>query len=173
MEKDLNERYKKISQALLNRYYGKDSGVIKSFHNTRFWFIYNNLYRRCTSPKNNRYNLYGARGIKCEWDAFKNFFEDMYSSYLEHCEKFGERNTQIDRIDNDGNYCKSNCRWATLIEQQRNTSRTIIVKTKNGNRSLREWSTENGLKYKSVFYHYRYNKKTVEEIYEYFKNKNL
>ena len=44
----------------------------------------------------------------------------MYESYLEHIKKFGKKNTTIDRIDNDGNYCKENCHWATAKEQSLN-----------------------------------------------------
>lgn len=69
---------------------------------------------RCLNPKAPQYKYYGARGITiCErWNDIENFIADM-----------GEKPTRehsIDRIDVDGHYEPSNCRWATASEQQRN-----------------------------------------------------
>lgn len=79
---------------------------------------------RCHNPKSNDYALYGARGIAvCErWrDSFENFLADMgHKPTARH---------SIDRINNDGNYEPSNCRWATATEQSRNRRcvRSIVI----------------------------------------------
>ncbi len=71
------------------------------------------MKQRCFNVKNHAYQYYGGRGITvCDrWMSYSNFAADM-----------GERphGHSLDRIDNDGNYDPSNCRWATVSEQAAN-----------------------------------------------------
>ena len=75
--------------------------------------IWSGILRRCTNKNVKAYPRYGGRGISvCErWLKFENFYADM-----------GDRpkGLQIDRINNDGNYEPSNCRWATCKENVNN-----------------------------------------------------
>lgn len=89
---------------------------------TRFYNIWGKIKNRCFNKNNNRYYLYGKRGIIIcnKWLKFENFRNDMYDSYLKHCKKFGKKNTSIDRIDGNKNYTPNNCRWATPIIQRHN-----------------------------------------------------
>ena len=89
---------------------------------TRFYHIWQNMKNRCINTKHNAYKHYGERGITVcnRWLKFENFYGDMYESYQLHVKEFGEIQTSIDRIDSDGNYESSNCRWATQKEQNSN-----------------------------------------------------
>lgn len=80
---------------------------------TPAWNTWKDMRQRCNNANNEAFKWYGARGISvCDkWSDFRNFLSDM-----------GEKphGLSIGRIDNDGNYCKENCRWETPIQQSNN-----------------------------------------------------
>lgn len=87
----------------------------------RFKKIYSCMRYRTTNPNYNEYHLYGGRGINSDYyEDFMVFYNELYDSYKEHVDIFGEDNTSLDRIDVNGDYKKENVRWATCKEQANN-----------------------------------------------------
>lgn len=85
------------------------------FRRTRLYNIWVGMRKRCNSKANRAYKWYGGRGIcVCrDWDRFIVFREwAITNGYAD--------NLTIDRIDVNGNYEPSNCRWITIQEQQKN-----------------------------------------------------
>jgi hypothetical protein len=103
----------------------------KLYINTRLYTIYRGILSRCFVKTSNTYQVYGARGITmCDkWkESFENFFNDMHESYVEFANINGAYDTTIDRINVDGNYEPSNCKWATCAEQNMNKRDSIHIK---------------------------------------------
>lgn len=114
-------------------------------HNKRIYRCWDDMIKRCYNPKCNGYHIYGGRGIKVcdEWRTFQNFYdwakENGYTDEL-----------TLDRIDNDGNYEPSNCRWATVKFQNRNKRNNVYVTYKGEKKCLMEWSETLGIKYEPM-----------------------
>lgn len=95
---------------------------------------------RCLNPKSERYPIYGGRGIKvcAEWMTFEGFKKDMLPTYREEL--------TLDRIDVNGNYCKENCRWATIREQSENKTVSNFVTFMGKTMILPRWAEYLGIK---------------------------
>ena len=103
--------------------YHFDNVTTHGMTKTRLYSIWQSMKQRCFDVTHKSYKYYVAKGVVvCDrWkNSFIGFRDDMYSSYLNHVEKYGEKDTTLDRIDVNGNYEPSNCRWATWKEQQAN-----------------------------------------------------
>ena len=84
---------------------------------------WNSMLSRCSCSSSKWWPYYGGRGITvCDrWRDFENFLADMGPR--------PSRKWSIDRIDNDGGYEPSNCRWATQLTQQNNRGNNIRIET--------------------------------------------
>jgi hypothetical protein len=83
---------------------------------TRVYRVWAAMIYRCTNPRDKHWKDYGGRGITvCDrWRKFENFYADMGGP---------PPGLSIDRLNNDGNYCKENCAWRTAAEQAKNKRR--------------------------------------------------
>lgn len=96
----------------------RKSNIIHGMKGTPTYMSWMSMKSRCNNPNNVSYKNYGGRGITvCKrWYNFKNFYEDMGQK---------PNGLSLDRIDNDGNYEPSNCKWSTWVEQNNNKRNTI------------------------------------------------
>ena len=115
-------------------------GALKQYPSE--YSTWHSMRQRCNNPKSTHYPRYGGRGINYDtsWNRFENFILDMGEK--------PEPSMELDRIDNDGNYCKENCRWATRKEQTRNRGgkRATRLYTFNGKTMcIADWAKEIGI----------------------------
>lgn len=111
--------------------YHKQSG-------TRLFWAWQAMKLRCFSPTNKDYKNYGARGITvCErWMDFRQFAEDMGPR---------PKGMLLDRIENNGNYEPSNCRWATPKQSGGNTRKNCWLTFRGETLHASEWARRTGL----------------------------
>jgi len=133
---------------------------------TRFYKIWAQMINRCRNPDSHAYEHYGGRGVDYEWETFSDFKVNMYDSYLSHFELHGSYNTTIDRIDNDGNYSKENCRWATRKQQCNNRRNTIRLAHNGKTQIISEWAKDTGLNHGCIYARIKYLNWSTKEVLE-------
>lgn len=101
------------------------------------------MHRRCENPNDARWKHYGGRGIGIDprWNDIHLFIEDM---------GLPAPKLTLDRIDNNGNYCKANCRWVPQSEQTRNCRRNRYLTARGKTQLLIDWARELGVSHRSI-----------------------
>lgn len=105
---------------------------------TDTYSVWSSMRERCLSPSSPSFHHYGGRGITIyqRWEDYVNFLTDMGVK---------PNGKSIDRIDNNGNYEPSNCRWATPMEQARNRRTNHVVSYNGEIMTLVEFSRKVGV----------------------------
>lgn len=111
----------------------------------RLYRIWRAMRDRCQRKGNVHYDNYGGRGITVcvEWQDYETFKAWAYQSGYQD-------GLSIDRIDNDGNYEPSNCRWATVSEQCNNKRNNRIIEFNGEAHTATEWSRITGIPYRTI-----------------------
>lgn len=117
-------------------------------YGTKTYRTWDSMIQRCFNPKDARYADWGGRGITVcrDWLVFDGFYKDM-----------GEKphGCSIDRINNNGNYEPSNCRWVTNKEQSNNRRSNIVIDLDGESKTLMQWCEKFGVKYSKAYFQYK------------------
>jgi hypothetical protein len=117
---------------------------------------------RCYNSNNKRYDMYGGRGILVCDEWLHN-----YSAFLAYVGRKPSPEYTLDRIDNDKGYEPGNVRWATPKEQNGNRSNSVKLDFNGKIQSLKDWSKEIGVAYKTLHARYKVGC-SVEDILRHF-----
>ena len=130
---------------------------------TKLYRVYNSMRQRCLNPNNPNYKNYGERGIRIcsDWlgeDGFANFYEWAVEKGYSDTVK-----TTLDRIDVNGNYEPSNCRWADYVTQANNMRNNRLITYQGETHTVSEWARITGLKVGTINSRLR-RKKEIEQV---------
>lgn len=124
--------------------YNREKSRTHGLGASKVYHVWHSMIQRCSNPEHVEWKRYGARGISvCErWLDFENFYADMGDPPV---------GLSLDRKDNNGNYCKENCKWSTKNEQQRNRRDTRFVTFQGETKPIAAWAEQFGKKRKVVY----------------------
>ena len=135
--------------------------------NTRLFHIWQGIKNICFNSNDEKYKYYGGRGITMcnEWkNDFKSFHDWAFANgYDENAET---RQCTIDRINVNGNYEPSNCRWITQKEQSRNTRKNRLITFKGEAHCISEWAEIIGINKHTLSTRYYRDKKQSEDLFK-------
>ena len=125
----------------MGRPYGNKNHLTHGLRKHRLYRIWSNIKTRCYNVNDPHYERWGAKGITVcdEWrNDFKAFYDwSMTNGYSDEL--------TIDRINTNGNYEPTNCRWVTLAENNRNKNRVKYITFNGKTQTIGQWTKELGL----------------------------
>ena len=127
---------------------------VKSGSREKLYKTYINMKQRCDNPNTSNFHNYGGRGISVceEWKNDYNTFRKW--AYEAGYEPGRKRELTLDRIDNNGNYSPSNCRWVDMKVQSNNQRRNVRITYEGITHTLAEWSRITGIAMGTLKYRY-------------------
>lgn len=114
-------------------------------YGTSEYNTWQSMKKRCLNPNHKAYDYYGGRGITiCDsWiNSFSNFYNDMGSK--------PNKDSSLDRINNDKGYFKENCRWASKKTQTRNQRNNRYLTIDGVTKTIGEWAEISGIKWQTI-----------------------
>jgi len=117
--------------------------------NSKLYRVWDSMVRRCHNPNHRAFPSYGGRGIMVcqQWRDYRGFMAWAQDSGY-------QQGLTIDRIDNDGSYEPSNCRWATRKEQQNNRRCCVYIEHDGQRLTVTQWSELLGIPRHTVPKHF-------------------
>jgi len=141
----------KINKDITREEFGRPStreqhGESQRGKRSRLYSIWADILKRCQNINSQAYPNYGGRGIKVcdEWSKSFIAFRDWSLS-----NKYAD-NLEIDRIDNNGDYCPSNCRWTTRLINSRNKRSNRILEVNGEKQPLQFWAEKLGVPHGTI-----------------------
>lgn len=133
----------------LNKETTKAASITHGLSHEKLYFVWKAMIARCENKEHPSYKDYGGRGISVckEWHSIETFVN--WSKENGHKEGL-----ELDRINNNGNYEPTNCRFTTRKKQTRNTRRNINVTIGEQTKTLTEWAEIYSLKRNTMQYRY-------------------
>lgn len=123
---------------------------------SRLYLVWAGMKQRCLNINNSRYAAYGGRGIRIcdEWENDFAMFRDWaFANGYDENAPFGA--CTLDRINNDGDYEPSNCRWIEQKEQARNQRTNVNIGFCEKTQTVTQWAEERGIKTGTLAYRIR------------------
>ncbi len=163
------EKQKKESRETKKKYRDKNLKNIlnvEKYIDSSLYKAYYSMLDRCNNPKNKAYKWYGGRNIKVcnEWSEKVTGFESFVNWAINNGWKKG---LSIDRIDVNGDYRPTNCRWITWEEQRVNKTNSLNFVYKGKNKNLSEIAKDEGVCYSNLYRKIMYDNYSIEDAVEY------
>ena len=156
---------RKMKTQSCGRLQKEQAKMVNTKHGMRYTKLnktWNSMKQRCNNSNCKQYKNYGGRGIKVcdEWldkeNGFINFYDwSMNNGYQD--------NLTIDRIDVNGNYEPSNCRWANMKQQSNNRRDNHNITYNNETHTIAEWSEILNINRYTLYYRINKSNMSIEE----------